>query len=382
MYNYLPLKTKNYGSLCYNASYLEAYKETLASYIEEEKEINTLKFAKKMLKNQEIKTNNLIEGITDDLSIIEEAIKHQRRKETLEEEKRILNLYRGYRYILKEKEINKETLKELYALLSKDLLSSYDITHMGPYYRAEDVYIFSKARLDKDPYMGISPNEVEIYMDMLLSYINENNNDNKIDTFIKAQIIHYFFVYIHPYFDVNGRTSRTTAIWYLIKNKSYPFVIMNRAISFKRREYIDNIIKTRESGNITLFLKFMLTNVLYSLEEENFLLTISKFINSELSLEERQMLEYLLHSKGSELTVKDLAFIYNVYNKRKRPYNIYEEQIIPLINKNILIPKGTTNSLLKKGKPNIRLVLNQEILRSINYDSVKDLKLERFLIKK
>ena len=202
MYNYLPLKTKNHGSLCYNASYLKTYKETLASYIEEEKEKNTLKFAKKMLKNQEIKTNNLIEGITDDLSIIEEVIKHQRRKETLEEEKRILNLYRGYRYILKEKEINKETLKELYALLSKDLLSSYDITHMGPYYRAEDVYIFSKARLDKDPYMGISPNEVEIYMDMLLSYINENNNDNKIDTFIKAQIIHYFFVYIHPYLDL------------------------------------------------------------------------------------------------------------------------------------------------------------------------------------
>lgn len=379
MYRFLPLKTIDHGLLRYNDSYLAPYKEELEAYINAEKELNTLKFAKKMLKNQEIKTNNLIEGITDDLSIIEEAIKHQRKKETLEEEKRILNLYRGYRYIIKEKEITKESLKELYAILSKDLLSSYDTSHMGDYYRNEDVYIFSSERVDIEPYMGINPKKLDYYMDMLLSFINEEKNGAKIDHFIKSQIIHYFFVYIHPYFDVNGRTSRTTSIWYLLQNKSYPFVIMNRSISFKRREYIENIIKTRQTGNITLFLKFMLVNVLHSLEEEYFLINASKYINEELSLEERQMLEYLLHSKGTDITVKDLAFIYNVYNPRKRPYKIYEEQILPLINKNILIPNGQTKSFLKENTPNIRLSLNQDIITNINLYKVKDLKLERFI---
>ena len=70
--------------------------------------------------------------------------------------------------------------------------------------------------------------------------------------------MHFYFVYIHPYFDVNGRTSRTMSMWYLLKNEAYPFIIFNRGISFKGSKY-DRVIKdTKESNDMTCFLLMML----------------------------------------------------------------------------------------------------------------------------
>ena len=49
--------------------------------------------------------------------------------------------------------------------------------------------------------------------------------------------MHFYFVYIHPYFDVNGRTSRTLAMWYLLNEEAYPYIIFNRAINNNASNY-------------------------------------------------------------------------------------------------------------------------------------------------
>ena len=51
-------------------------------------------------------------------------------------------------------------------------------------------------------------------------------------------------VYIHPYYDVNGRTARTLSLWYLLQKKTYPFVIFNRGISLSKGEYKHNVKKS------------------------------------------------------------------------------------------------------------------------------------------
>ena len=73
-------------------------------------------------------------------------------------------------------------------------------------------------------------------MNQLFEFINNNElEETEINKFIKSQIMHFYFVYIHPYFDVNGRTSRTVAMWYLLNNKNYPYIIFNRAIEFNKK---------------------------------------------------------------------------------------------------------------------------------------------------
>lgn len=177
------------------------------------------------------------------------------------------NLTNGYHYILGNKEINKDSLKELYDILSKDLLDDYSIENMGKYYRQKDVYILDGSNSLAGSYdKGMNPKIIEEKMDDLFEYINKDNEKDLIELYIKSQIIHYYLSYVHPYFDVNGRCARTLSMWYLIKQKAYPFIIFNKGIYKNRTDYKKSILKCNR-GDITPFLEFSLETLKKELEE-------------------------------------------------------------------------------------------------------------------
>lgn len=345
--------------------------------LDDEDSMRTLSFAKHAMMSQEIKANNTIEGIIDDLSLIDEVIKE---KSMLgeHEKKRIINLYHGYQYILSNNDINKESLRDLYLLLSDGILNSFDTTSMGEYYRKKPVYILRGSNLGNDYYEGVKPEDIENYVDYLLDYINSDIlNDSEINSFIKSQIIHFYFVHIHPYPDVNGRTSRTVAMWYLLNQKSFPYIIFNRAIAFSRADYERNLIVTRDNDDITLFLRYMLQNTLLELEKEYIIENIHSNSEVHLSKVDLQMIEYLL-TTNSNLTAKDLATTYNSYNDHKRLGIVIEEKIIPLIEKGIFVRTDDTKSYIDSNKHNFNIELNKKLI-SINKGKVKHLKIDRYL---
>ena len=168
------------------------------------------------------------------------------------------NLNNGYYYILGSQPINKDTLKELYDILSKDLLDDYSIENMGKYYREKDVYILDGSHSLMGLYnKGLDPEKVEGKMDDLFDYINKDNNKDIVETYIKSQIIHYYLAYVHPYFDVNGRTARTLSMWYLMKQNANPLIMFNKGIYKNRDDYKKSILKSIR-GDITPFLEFSL----------------------------------------------------------------------------------------------------------------------------
>ena len=376
MYTKLEIKTEEGKNIYYNHDYLYEYKKDLDNFLEDQNNMKNINFAKKMMIGEEIKANNNIEGLQDDLESISNVIGN---KTSIDKniKIRILNLYKGYKYILQNKNIDKETLKELYKILSKDLLNEHDRNNMGKYYRTKQVYILKGNRLDIDPYQGLQAPKLEEYMNNFFEYINKDNNLNEINSFVKSQIIHYYFVYIHPYFDVNGRTSRTVSMWYLLNNKNYPYIIFNRAISFSKKEYEENIIKSRNRGDITLFLKYMLIQVLKELEKEYLITNINKNSNNILTKEDKQIIEYFLNIKGN-LTAKDITFIYNNYNFKTKPKIVYNEKIIPLIDKSIFKITGYTKNNIYDDKKNIWLSLNKEKI-DIDKNKIKYLKLDKYI---
>ncbi len=337
--------------------------------------MSTLSFAKRMMMSQEIKANNTIEGINDDLSLIDDVIKNKKQISNYER-KRIINLYHGYQYILTHKEINKDNLKELYNLLSDGLLTGQFANRMGEYYRNKPVYICKKSRLDVEPFLGVNENKVNDLMNQLFEFINDKNEKNDIDVFIKSQIMHFYFVYIHPYPDVNGRTSRTVAMWYLLNNKVYPYIIFNRAIAFSPNKYENNIILGREKGNITMFLKYMLKQVLKELEKEYIISNIVKNSSYHLTKEERQMIEYMLSMNGG-YSVKDLAKTYNNYNTKQKIHTILDEKIKPLIEKEIFTIVRYTKSYINS-EPNMILGINKDMV-DIDKSKVKHINLDKFI---
>ena len=362
----LPLKNNN-RYFYINEDMLKEKEEELEEFILKSGKMNTLSFAKKVLLFNEVQSNNSVEGYYDDIEKIKKVVNEKKiYKNSQEKDKlRIINLYEGYRYILDNKDITKETLKELNSILSKGLLDDEDYKNMGEYYRKNPVYIYYSSDVTKRPDMGLDASLIEDKMDELLDFMNNYSfDDTKTMSYLKSQILHFYFVYIHPYYDVNGRTARTTSMWYLLNNNVYPYVIFNRGIQINKNEYYKIIRETKKYSDISLFLKYMMNTVLAELEKEYIMQSIANSCSKKLETLDYQTLHYLLSIKGN-ITVSDFANMYNRYNDKKKVLKIEEEMILPLIEKDILIKTRKTNGHLSSFKNNYELAFN---FKYVDYD--------------
>ncbi len=62
-------------------------------------------------------------------------------------------------------------------------------------------------------------------MDSLFAFVNENLKNPKLKFFL-PQLAHYYLLYVHPYFDYNGRTARMVSLWlYFLTGNVYPSFI-------------------------------------------------------------------------------------------------------------------------------------------------------------
>ena len=369
----LPLKFLNGMPIrIRNERFLET-KENLEKFISDEPELCTKEFATKVMRSYEVKTNNQVEGYPDDVEEIEEIIDDEEHKQDSFQKRRIVNLHNGYDYILGEPPINKDTLKELYAILSKGLLNEKDLEHMGKFYRNGPVYIFYSSDITVSPDQGIPEALIDSFMNDYFKFLNNLDfSENITDEYIKSQILHFYFVYIHPYFDVNGRTSRTTSMWYLLLKKAYPYIIFNRGITLNGKDYNKVILDVKKYKDISYFIDYMLKTVATELEKEYILSSIAKATPDKLTIEDHQTLLYLLSMNGL-LSVKDFASTYNHLHDKKRIQVIYESMINPLIQKGILEVERTTHKNMFGDYPNEILRFNPHVME-YDRDKIKSLK--------
>ena len=163
----------------------------------------------------------------------------------------IKNMSEAFDYIITKPAFNKENLFKLYNILSKDCLDEDDILREGDYYRYDSV--------DIDRYHGAPANMVEECMDSLFNYINNEISNSGKYTYLLPHIAHYYILYIHPYFDYNGRTARMVSLWIqlLTTNRLFPGFI-SEAINQTKKYYYEALENTRDCHNdITYFLLYV-----------------------------------------------------------------------------------------------------------------------------
>ena len=355
--------------------------------------MNSRDFSHDVLFSHEVQANNLIEGYKDDVELVNNVIYHRLQIKDEERKNRILNLYRGYKYILEGKEINRETVRKLYSILSKGLLSEEDRANMGKYYRKNPVYIYLSGVLNNElenfsdmrsflayvrelygeatvkKYsrmysMGVHPDKVNEYMSRLYDYMKTEDSlstGSKTDIFLKSQIMHFYFVYIHPYYDINGRTARTTSMWYLLNKEAYPFIIFNRGISLNKQEYYRIITDVKRYKNVSFFLNYMMENVRTELEKEHVMDMINSSVNGSLTSLDFQTLQYILSMKQTR-TYLDFRSFYNSQNSESKPFSeIYENMLVPLLEKGVIIQGNKTHKSTPNGKENHFFEVNDKL---------------------
>lgn len=203
----------------------------------------------------EIALTNDIEGITSTKKEIETAVSSQNNKKKV----RFKGLAAKYLKLIQADEISLNTCEDIRKLYDDIVSDEIDEKNApdGKIFRKDMVHIVSATQ--KEKHRGIMP-ETQIieYMNYCLDLLKSD----RMNTLIKTAVFHYFFGYIHPFYDGNGRTSRfisscllkdelglliSLRLSYVIKN--------NLKVYYNAFDICNNV---RNKGEITYFILMFL----------------------------------------------------------------------------------------------------------------------------
>ncbi|TQR16531.1 Fic family protein [Psychrobacillus soli] len=175
-----------------------------------------------------------------------------------------LNLYSGEIGIPQKP----EDFRYIYDEITKGEIDESELPD-GEIFRKEQTFVLKKSGTGKVIHHGIVPEEKLIKsVESLLTFLNEEQG---VPDLIKVAIGHYYFGYIHPFYDGNGRTSRFISSVYLthVLGKVSAFSL-SRGSNKYRNKYLNafeitNSLKGR--GELNYFIDIFLDIIVKTLIE-------------------------------------------------------------------------------------------------------------------
>ncbi len=336
----LPLKTFN-SKFCYyvEGKYIVYNFAQYANYIISDYEEHHCSIFERHL--DDIYLSRIFSEVEGTLNVENVPTTHKRVKEiyqkkdiTDKNDVIVKNMLDAMEFIIKQKpDFNKENLFKLYCILSHDCLDDEDKLKDGEYYRDDDIII--------EGYEGANPAIIDECMDSLFEFVNDPDNVKKYWALL-PHICHYYILYVHPYFDYNGRTARMVSFWlnHIFEIGAGP-IFMSEAINDNKGEYYTAIRNTRNTGNdLTYFLGYILeTAIKYSLLYKNIenithaLAHTGDFLNST---ELGYLKKIIVHNQDTYFNYKEfLKYIHGTMSKTAAlkilnnlaEYNILEKTI-------------------------------------------------------
>ncbi len=226
----------------------------------------------------------------------------------------------------------------------------------GEIFRKDINYVFNKR--EKEIHRGVYPEETIIQKITDLIHFMSKDND-ELNYLLRIAVGHYYFGYIHPFYDGNGRTSRFISSSYLVKDFSLMTALsLARGCNINRNQYIEAFDKTNKiisSGELNFFVdEFLRTiiagqkDLLIGLNEKIELLDIAyQKIKNDCRIEsddEFNMMfvflqDYYFNLEGDGITVKDSVEILNksATTVRKKLKILEEKGLIEKIKSSPLI---------------------------------------------
>lgn len=176
----------------------------------------------------EVKASNEIEGINSTRRELREAL------ESVSGAPRFASIVRKYTTLLSAEKISFATcsdVRKFYDDFAHKEVVADNADHEldGALFRKGSVEI--EGYIGKTIHKGVSPEEriIEL-LDVALKVLN----DEKIPLLVRVAVFHYFFEYVHPFYDGNGRTARFI-VSYFLAEKFNLFVALRLSAVIKRR---------------------------------------------------------------------------------------------------------------------------------------------------
>lgn len=283
-------------------------RETLFSAVKAE-------IANEMIKEsliEEALNSSVIEGAFSTLKRAKElAYKHEKPKDNSEQ--MILNNFYAMRFILENlnRPFSKELILELHKIVTEGTLEE------GGYagrFRDDMVYVVDGKGVAI--YTPPPADRIEELIDNLIAWANHESEESFIHPIIKASAFHFYFVYLHPFFDGNGRTARALFYFYLLKNKYdfFKYFSISSIIRKNRAAYYRAIKDVEDySSDLTYFMLFMADCIVKAIAEirekiaghyqKEYYLRKVKELKIELNQRQEKFLKKFLLWKPKEVAI-------------------------------------------------------------------------------
>lgn len=280
----------------------------------------------KILSNELYKTNK-IEGIESSKSQIYSSLKENGKSN--KKANKLEGIIKKYKDIMEKnfkdtQHIDKlASFRKIYDEMFEDFEKSGNYKLDGKYFRKDTVKVING--LGKTIHIGINGEEaIEKNMENLIQFMNKKD----ISFLVKASISHFFFEYIHPFYDGNGRFGRYLLSLYLARKLD---ILTAFSVSYSISKNLDDYYKSfvevedvNNYGEITFFVENILKTIKSgqemiiellsdSIMKFNHSMEILKEITKKLSEKENIMLQiYLqnyLFNDFEEITNAELSYI-------------------------------------------------------------------------
>lgn len=280
----------------------------------------------KILSNELYKTNK-IEGIETVKSEIHSSLKDNRKAN--KKVNKLDGIIKKYKDIMEKNFKDTQHIDSLssfrktYDEMFEDFEKSGNYKLDGKYFRKDTVKVING--LGNTIHIGINGEEaIEKNIEDLIQFMNRKD----IPFLVKASISHFFFEYIHPFYDGNGRFGRYLLSVYLARKLD---ILTAFSVSYSISKNLDDYYKSfvevedvNNYGEITFFVENILKTIKSgqemiiellsdSIMKFNHSMEILKEITKKLSEKENIMLQiYLqnyLFNDFEEITNAELSYI-------------------------------------------------------------------------
>lgn len=206
-----------------------------------------------------------------------------------------------------------QILQEIHRLTVANLLPESEAGH----YRHVKVVI-RNTETQEITFRPVPPTEVAYYIDELFTWLSSEDGKST-HPLLKAGILHYELVKIHPFVDGNGRTARAMALLLLFLEgyQVKKFFALEEYYDHHRSEYYASLQSANQSGDLTSWLEYFTLGIAIEFNRVKTLvqkLSLDLHLKStiggkQITLSERQikLVEYIeRHGEISMGNVRDL----------------------------------------------------------------------------
>lgn len=260
-----------------------------------------------------------------------------------------------------------QDIRKIYDYLLENEIDKEDLPD-GDIFRKDECSVLKKSGTQQVIHKGLYPeSKIISAIENLIQFLNAEDD---IPLLLKTLIGHYYFGYIHPFYDGNGRTSRFISSLYL--KSSYSLITsisISRGCNIYLKEYLDLFEVTNKfnaRGELNYFIKGFL----------NIIVSTQNLMFEELS-EKKSLLESISElisidnrTKDKSDLKKNILFILAQDKLFDSQPGLIAMQLAEILGVSIQTMRKTLNNLVEQklvsfelGRPKI-FFINQEFIEN------------------